>query len=491
MVIREALTFDDVLLVPAASEVLPAQVDTRTRLTKTVELGIPLISAAMDTVTEAALAIAMAQAGGMGVIHKNLKIDEQAEQVRRVKRFESGMVVNPVTIAPDATLADALGLMERHRISGIPVVQGANGNGTGRLVGILTNRDVRFATDPRQPISDLMTKDRLITVREGVNAAEAKRLLHENRIEKILVVDDAYRCVGLITVKDIEKAQKFPHACKDERGRLRVAAATGVGDDGYARAQALVDAECDVIVVDTAHGHSRGVLDAITRIKKRSNYIQVAAGNVATADGARALIEAGADCVKVGIGPGSICTTRIVAGVGVPQLTAVMDAVEAARKAGIPVIADGGIKYSGDLAKAIAAGADVGMVGSLLAGTEEAPGEVFLHQGRSYKGYRGMGSMGAMARGSADRYFQAEVSDQLKLVPEGVEGQVPYKGPVSNVVHQIVGGLRAAMGYTGCATIADFHKRAEFVRITGSGLRESHVHDIIVTREAPNYPGGQ
>jgi len=491
MTIREALTFDDVLLVPAASEVLPAQVDTRTRLTKTVELGIPLISAAMDTVTEAGLAIAMAQAGGMGVIHKNLSNDEQAEQVRRVKRFESGMVVNPVTIAPDATLADALALMERFRISGIPVVEGANGKGAGKLVGILTNRDVRFANEPRQPVHELMTKDNLVTVREGVKPDEAKRLLHQHRIEKILVVDDAYRCVGLITVKDIEKAQKFPNACKDERGRLRVAAATGVGEDGYARAMALIEAECDVIVVDTAHGHSRGVLDAITRIKKKSNYIQVAAGNVATAQGARALIDAGADCVKVGIGPGSICTTRIVAGVGVPQLTAIMDAVSAAQKAGIPVIADGGIKYSGDLAKAIAAGADVAMVGSLLAGTEEAPGEVFLYQGRSYKGYRGMGSLGAMARGSADRYFQAEVTDSLKLVPEGVEGQVPYKGPVTTVVHQIIGGLRAAMGYTGCKTIADFHKKAEFVRITGSGLRESHVHDIVVTREAPNYPGGQ
>jgi len=491
MTIREALTFDDVLLVPAASEVLPSQVDTRTRLTRTVELGIPLISSAMDTVTEAGLAIAMAQAGGLGVIHKNLSIEEQAEQVRRVKRFESGMVVNPVTIAPDQTLADAFALMERFRISGIPVVEGANGKGAGKLVGILTNRDVRFASDMRQRVAELMTKDNLVTVKEGVKPDEAKRLLHARRIEKLLVVDDAYRCVGLITVKDIEKAQKFPNAAKDERGRLRAAAATGVGEDGYARAMALVEAECDVIVVDTAHGHSRGVLDAVSRIKKMSNYIQVSAGNVATGDGARALIDAGADCVKVGIGPGSICTTRIVAGVGVPQLTAIMDAVEIAKKANVPVIADGGIKYSGDLAKAIAAGADVAMVGSLLAGTEEAPGEVFLYQGRSYKGYRGMGSMGAMARGSADRYFQAEVSDSLKLVPEGVEGQVPYKGPVSNVVHQVIGGLRAAMGYTGCKTIADFHNKAQFVRITGAGLRESHVHDIVVTREAPNYPGGQ
>ena len=487
--IREALTFDDVLLVPGASEVLPGQVDTRTRLTKTVELGIPLISAAMDTVTEAGLAIAMAQAGGMGVIHKNLGIEEQADQVRRVKRFESGMVVNPVTINPEATLADAHALMDRHHISGVPVVENSSGK-AGKLVGILTNRDVRFAADPRQKIAELMTT-KLVTVREGVKPDEAKRLLHQHRIEKILVVDDQYRCVGLITVKDIEKAQKYPNACKDERGRLRVAAATGVGEDGYARAMALIEAECDVIMVDTAHGHSKGVLDAVTRIKKQSNYVQVAAGNIATAEGARALIDAGADAVKVGIGPGSICATRIVAGVGVPQLTAIMDAVEAAHKSGTPVIADGGIKYSGDLAKALAAGASVAMVGSLLAGTEESPGEVFLYQGRSYKGYRGMGSVGAMARGSADRYFQAEVRDALKLVPEGVEGQVAYKGPAGGVVHQIIGGLRAAMGYTGCKTIDEFHAKTKFVRITGAGLRESHVHDITVTREAPNYPGGQ
>jgi len=489
--IREALTFDDVLLVPAASEVLPSQVDTRTRFTRTVELGIPLISAAMDTVTEAGLAIAMAQAGGMGVIHRNLSIEEQAEQVRRVKKFESGMVVNPVTIQPDATLADALELMARYSISGIPVVESPNAKGAGKLVGILTNRDVRFATDTRQKVAELMTKDKLVTVREGVRADEAKRLLHQHRIEKILVVDENYRCVGLITVKDIEKAQKFPNACKDERGRLRVAAATSVGEDGIKRALQLIEAECDVIVVDTAHGHSRGVLDTVNRIKKESNYTQVAAGNVATADGARALIDAGADSIKVGIGPGSICTTRIVAGVGVPQLTAVMDAVEAASKQNVPVIADGGIRYSGDLAKAIAAGAHCAMVGSLLAGTEESPGEVFLYQGRSYKGYRGMGSVGAMARGSADRYFQAEVRDALKLVPEGVEGQVPFKGPVANVVHQIVGGLRAAMGYTGCRTIPDFHAHAKFVRITGAGMRESHVHDVVVTRESPNYPVAQ
>ena len=489
--IREALTFDDVLQVPGPSDVLPGQVDTRTRLTRTVELGIPLISAAMDTVTEAGLAIAMAQAGGLGVIHKNLTIEEQAEQVRRVKKFESGMVVNPVTIAPDAPLAEALSLMERHHISGIPVVEGANGIGAGKLVGILTNRDVRFASDPREKVSALMTT-KLVTVREGVGAEEAKRLLHQHRIEKILVVDDAYRCVGLITVKDIEKAKANPNAAKDERGRLRVAAATGVGEDGLKRALALVEAECDVVVVDSSHGHSRNVLETIARIKKASNYTQILAGNVATADAARALIDAGADAVKIGIGPGSICTTRIVAGVGVPQLTAIMDAVSVAKSAGVPVIADGGIKYSGDLAKAIAAGASVGMLGSLFAGTDEAPGEVILYQGRSYKGYRGMGSIGAMSRGSADRYFQDEVRDNLKLVPEGVEGQVAYKGPAGNVVHQIIGGLRAAMGLTGSKDIAEFHNRAQFVRITGAGLRESHVHDVVVTREAPNYhPGGE
>ena len=479
----EALTFDDVLLVPAESAVLPGQVSTRTRITRAIELGIPLISAAMDTVTEAGMAIAMAQSGGIGVVHKNLSVEQQANEVRAVKKFESGMVVNPVTIGPDQTLADALGLMDRHGISGIPVTEGAG----GRLVGILTNRDVRFADDPRQPVRELMTRDKLVTVRDGVSMEEAKRLLHQHRIEKLLVVDDEFRCIGLVTVKDIEKAKKFPNACKDDQGRLRVAAATSVGDTGIARAEALVDAGADLIVVDTAHGHSRGVLDTISAIKKRSNYTQVLGGNVATGDGARALIDAGADAIKVGIGPGSICTTRIVAGVGVPQLTAILETVAVARKSNIPVIADGGIKYSGDLAKAIAAGADCAMVGGLLAGTDEAPGEVFLYQGRSYKAYRGMGSIGAMGRGSADRYFQQEVSDALKLVPEGVEGRVPYKGPVAQVIHQLVGGLRSAMGYTGCGTIAEMQRNARFLRITGAGLRESHVHDIAITREAPNY----
>ena len=483
MQIREALTFDDVLLEPAASAVLPAETSTRTRLTKTIELGIPLASAAMDTVTESSMAIAMAQAGGIGVVHKNLDIERQANEVRRVKKFESGMVVNPVTIHPDQTLADALKLMAEHRISGIPVVA----RGSGKLVGILTNRDVRFATVATEPVSQLMTKDKLVTVREGVNRDEAKRLLHQHRIEKLLVVDDAYRCIGLVTVKDIEKSQAHPFACKDEKGRLRVAAATGVGLDGMKRAEALLEAEVDVIVVDTAHGHSRGVIQAVERIKRISNYTQVIAGNVATAEGVRALIDVGADAVKIGIGPGSICTTRIVAGVGVPQLTAVLDGAEEALKSGVPVIADGGIKFSGDLAKALAAGASCAMVGSLLAGPDESPGEVFLYQGRSYKSYRGMGSVGAMARGSADRYFQQEVNDSLKLVPEGVEGRVPYKGSAGTVIHQLVGGLRAAMGYTGNASILDLQKNAKFLRITNAGLRESHVHDIIVTREAPNY----
>jgi len=484
MEIREALTFDDVLLEPAASAVLPTGTDTRTRLTGRIELGIPLISSAMDTVTESQMAIAMAQSGGMGVIHKNLDAPRQAEEVRRVKKFESGMVINPLTIHPEQTLADALSLMEQHQISGFPVTE----RGSGKLVGILTNRDVRFASDRNQPVRELMTRDRLITVKDSVDRAEAKRLLHQYRIEKLLVVDEAYRCVGLITVKDIEKAQRFPHACKDEHGRLRVAAATGIGSEGLKRAEALLEAEVDVIVIDTAHGHSAGVVSAVAAVKRLSNACQLVAGNVATAAGARALIDAGADAIKVGIGPGSICTTRVVAGVGVPQLTALMDAVGEARKSNIPVIADGGIKYSGDLAKAIAAGADCCMVGALLAGTDESPGEVFLYQGRSYKSYRGMGSLGAMARGSADRYFQQEVREALKLVPEGVEGRVPYKGPASNVIHQLVGGLRAAMGYTGNATLPEMQNRCRFLRITGAGLRESHVHDVAVTREAPNYP---
>ncbi len=482
MEIREALTFDDVLLKPAASSVLPMAAETRTRLTRNIELGIPLLSAAMDTVTEAPLAIAMAQAGGMGVVHRNLDIEAQAEEVRKVKRFESGMVVNPITITPSDTLADALALMRLHAISGIPVVQK-----NGKLAGILTNRDVRFASDPNQPVAELMTKANLVTVPDGTDRQDAKRLLHQHRIEKLLVIDDDYHCIGLITVKDIEKAQLHPDACKDEQGRLRVAAATGTGDKGLARAEALFDAGVDVLVIDTAHGHSEGVLKGVEQARRLSNYTQIVAGNVATGEGAKALIDAGADAVKVGIGPGSICTTRIVAGVGVPQLTAIMSAVEAAAKSGVPVIADGGIKYSGDLAKAIAGGADCAMIGSLLAGTDEAPGDVVLYQGRSYKSYRGMGSLGAMARGSADRYFQQEVSDSLKLVPEGVEGRVPYKGPVANVIHQLVGGLKAAMGYTGSRTIPDMQSRAEFFRITGAGLRESHVHDITVTRESPNY----
>ena len=483
---REALTFDDVLLRPGLSEVMPGEVDLRSRVTKTISLNIPIISSAMDTVTEARLAIAMAQAGGIGVIHRNLEPEEQAAHVRQVKKFESGMVVNPVTIAPTATLADAFELMARNGISGIPVVEGSGRS--GKLVGILTNRDVRFATNMRQPISELMTKENLVVVRDGVSQDEAKRLLHHHRIEKLLVVDDAYHCVGLITVKDIEKAVANPNSNKDEHGRLRVAAATTVGDKGFARSEALIDAGVDLVVVDTAHGHSQHVLNAVARIKRLSNHVQVVAGNVATGEATKALIDVGADAIKVGIGPGSICTTRIVAGVGVPQLTAIMDSVEAAKAQDIPVITDGGIKYSGDLAKAIAAGAAVAMVGSLLAGTDEAPGEVFLWQGRSYKSYRGMGSVGAMAQGSADRYFQAEVNDRLKLVPEGIEGQVPYKGPVGAVLHQLAGGLRAAMGYVGAATVADLHEKAQFVRISGASLRESHVHDVTITRESPNYP---
>jgi IMP dehydrogenase len=487
-----ALTFDDVLLQPGHSEVMPGQTDIRTKIAQDIELNLPIISSAMDTVTESRLAIAMAQAGGMGVIHRNLSPEIQAEEVRQVKKFESGMVVNPVTIGPNATLAEAQALMARHHISGIPVVEVSNNSAdmTGKLVGILTNRDVRFADNPNQKIYELMTKDRLITVKENVDQNEAKHLLHQHRIEKLLVVDDRGHCIGLITVKDIEKSQLNPHAAKDAQGRLRAAAATSVGDDGFERAERLIDAGVDVLVIDTAHGHSQRVLDAVGRAKTLSNSVRILAGNVATRDGAQALIDAGADAVKVGIGPGSICTTRIVAGVGVPQLSAILDAVDVANKSAIPVIADGGIKYSGDLAKALAAGASAAMIGSLLAGTEESPGEVYLHQGRSFKAYRGMGSVGAMARGSADRYFQAEVSDTLKLVPEGIEGQVPYKGAVSAVLHQLAGGLRASMGYVGGRNLAEFRERATFVRISSAGLRESHAHDVTITRESPNYASG-
>ena len=476
------LTFDDVLLRPAASDVMPGQADTRTRVTRSIALNIPMMSAAMDTVTEADMAIVMAQLGGLGVLHRNLTIEEQAAAVRQVKRFESGMVVNPITIAPEATLADAQALMARHRISGIPVVESS-----GKLAGILTNRDVRFAENPMQPVSELMTRDNLAVVPADVDQEGARRLLHQRRIEKLLVVDEAYHCIGLITVKDIEKAVTYPTATKDEAGRLRVAAATTVGDKGWERTQALIDAGCDLIVIDTAHGHNRDVGRAVERVRAISNEIQIVAGNVATAEATRALIDAGADAVKVGIGPGSICTTRIVAGVGVPQLTAIKEAAEEAAKSGVPVIADGGLRTSGDVAKALAAGAGCVMIGSLLAGTEEAPGETFLFQGRAYKSYRGMGSVGAMARGSADRYFQQEIKDSLKLVPEGIEGQVPFKGPAKDVIHQLVGGVKAAMGYTGSQTLDDL-KKAKFVRSSNAGLRESHVHDVAITREAPNYP---
>lgn len=481
---REALTFDDVLLEPRELDVLPSQARTETRVTQKITLGIPLLSAAMDTVTEAEMAIAMAQAGGLGVLHRNLTPEEQAAEVTRVKKFESGMVVNPLTIAPHQSLADALDLMNEYKISGIPVTEQ-----NGKLVGILTNRDVRFASRLDQPVSELMTRENLVTVREAVDQEEAKRLLHSHRIEKLVVVDENYRCVGLITVKDMEKAQLHPNAAKDQQGRLRVAAASTVGDAGYERAAALIEAGVDLLVIDTAHGHSKQVSAAVERIKREFPEAQIMAGNVATGEGTKALIDAGADAVKVGIGPGSICTTRIVAGVGVPQLTAIIDAVEVAQKHNIPITADGGIKYSGDLAKAIAAGASCAMVGSMLAGTTEAPGEVFLYQGRSYKAYRGMGSVGAMARGSADRYFQADIAETQKLVPEGIEGQIPFKGSAEAVVHQLIGGLRAAMGYTGSATIDIFQERARFVKMTSASLSESHVHDVVITREAPNYPG--
>ncbi|MBK0397709.1 IMP dehydrogenase [Limibaculum sp. M0105] len=481
MEIREALTFDDVLLVPGASEVMPAEADTRTRITAAIELNIPLLSSAMDTVTEAPMAIAMAQAGGMGVIHRNLDIEAQASAVRQVKRFESGIVYNPITLRPDQTLADAQALQKQYSITGFPVV-----DGEGRLAGILTNRDMRFSEDVKTPVSALMTAENLAVVREPVDLDEAKRMLQARRIEKLLVVNDRGECTGLLTVKDIQKAVLNPIACKDAMGRLRVAAASTVGDAGFERSMALIDAGVDLIVIDTAHGHSGSVGRAVERIKARSNSVQVVAGNVATAEATRALIDAGADAIKVGIGPGSICTTRIVAGVGVPQMTAVMDCANEAARTGQPVIADGGIKFSGDLAKAIAAGAHCAMVGSILAGTDEAPGEIFLYQGRSFKSYRGMGSVGAMARGSADRYFQKEVANE-KLVPEGVEGQVPYKGAVGSVLHQLVGGLRAAMGYTGHRTIDAMRGKCRFVKITNAGLRESHVHDVMITRESPNY----
>ena len=475
------LTFDDVLLQPCESSVLPSQADTRSLLTREIPLNIPILSSAMDTVTDADMAIAMAHLGGIGVLHRNMEVEAQVAAVRAVKRFESGMVVNPITMRPEQTLAEALELMEANRISGIPIVEAS-----GKLAGILTNRDVRFAENPKQPVSELMTRDNLAKVAAGTSQEDAQRILHQRRIEKLLVVDEHDHCVGLITVKDIEKSVASPLATKDSEGRLRVAAATTVGDAGFARSEALIDAGCDCIVIDTAHGHNRDVANAVERVKGLSNSVQIIAGNVATAEATRALADAGADAVKVGIGPGSICTTRIVAGVGVPQLTAIMAAASAAK--GMPVIADGGIRTSGDIAKALAAGASTVMVGSLLAGTDEAPGETFLYQGRAYKSYRGMGSVGAMARGSADRYFQQDIKDHLKLVPEGIEGRVPYKGPVRDIIHQLVGGVKAAMGYTGSMTIAELQSRARFVRITNAGLSESHVHDVAITREAPNYP---
>lgn len=483
MEIREGLTFDDVLLEPGASDVMPTQVDVSTRFTREISLNIPLVSAAMDTVTESRLAIAMAQAGGIGVLHRNLTVEEQADHVREVKRYESGMVINPMTIHPDTTLGEVRQIKARRKISGFPVVDDA-----GKLCGILTNRDMRFEGRDDIPAKALMTHENLVTVKEGVGQAEARDLLRRHKIERLIVVDDDYRAVGLITVKDMEKSQAHPNAAKDAQGRLLVAAASTVGDAGYERSMALVDAGVDVVVIDTAHGHNAEVAKAVQRVKRETNRVQIVAGNIATYDGARALIDAGADAVKVGIGPGSICTTRIVAGVGVPQLTAIADAVRAAAGTDVPVVADGGIKYSGDLAKALAMGASVAMMGSVFAGVDEAPGEVFLYQGRSYKSYRGMGSLGAMGQGSADRYFQKDVKDALKLVPEGIEGQVPYKGPIAPILHQMIGGLRAAMGYVGAPTLPLFRERARFIRITGAGLRESHVHDVMITREAPNYP---
>jgi len=482
--IREALTFDDVLLVPGASEVQPNEVDTSTQLTKKIRLHLPILSAAMDTVTECDMAIAMAQAGGLGILHRNMEIEAQVNEVRKVKRFESGMVVDPITINPNATLEEALFVMQQNRISGIPVTEE-----NGELVGILTNRDVRFADNPLQPVRELMTAENLVKVYNTVEKDQARKLLHQNRIEKLLIVDDNEKCIGLVTVKDIEKSQNFPNATKDDQGSLRVGAAVGTGDiNGVERALAMAGAGLDLVVVDTAHGHSKGVLETVRTIRKNApSSLQIMAGNIATGDAAKALIDAGADAVKVGIGPGSICTTRVVAGVGVPQLTAIMDVAAVCAKKGIPVIADGGIKYSGDFAKAIAAGADAAMMGGVFAGTDEAPGEVILYQGRSYKSYRGMGSVGAMVKGSADRYFQGGVTQSNKLVPEGIEGRVPYKGPISTVVHQMVGGLRAAMGYTGAKDIKDMKDNAEFIRMTGAVFKESHVHDVTITREAPNY----
>jgi IMP dehydrogenase len=484
MKIRQAITFDDVLLQPGPSEVMPSNVDTSTFLTKSIALNIPLLSAAMDTVTEARLAIAMAQAGGIGVVHRNLTIEEQAGQVTQVKKYESGVVMNPVTIAPTASLKELNDIKGRTGFSGVPVVEE-----DGTVVGIITNRDTRFVDDLNARVADLMTRE-VVSVTMEAPIEDARQLLHRHRIERLVITDEDGKCVGLLTVKDMEKAQLNPNAAKDERGRLRVAAASTVGDAGYERTEALIEAGVDAVVIDTAHGHSRSVIDAVSRVKKLSNSVQVVAGNVATGDATRALIDAGADCVKVGIGPGSICTTRIVAGVGVPQLTAIEECANAAAKTGTPIIADGGIKFSGDFAKAMAAGASTAMMGSAFAGTEEAPGEVFLFQGRSYKAYRGMGSLGAMSRGSADRYFQKEVESD-KLVPEGIEGQVPFKGPVGNILHQMVGGLRAAMGYVGAKTITELHEKAEFVQITNAGLSESHVHDVTMTREAPNYSIGR
>ena len=483
MEIREALTFDDVLLVPAQSSVLPSTADTRTQVTKSISLNIPLLSSAMDTVTEARMAIAMAQSGGMGVIHRNLDLDEQARQVRRVKRFESGIVYNPVTLTPEQTLADAKALQERYRVTGFPVVQ------DGRVVGIVTNRDMRFATDPKTPVSAMMSTENLAILQEPADPREAKQLMAARRIEKLLVTDSAGKLTGLLTLKDLEQAVLNPSACKDDLGRLRVAAASTVGDAGFERTMALIEAGADMVVIDTAHGHSEGVALAVARAKEVAGKTQIIAGNVATAAATTTLIEAGADAIKVGIGPGSICTTRMVAGVGVPQLTAIMDCASAALPHDIPVIADGGIKFSGDFAKAIAAGASCAMVGSMIAGTDESPGEVILYQGRSFKSYRGMGSLGAMARGSADRYFQKDAASD-KLVPEGIEGQVPYKGAAGTVLHQLVGGLRAAMGYTGCASVDQMRKNCSFVKITGAGLKESHVHDVQITRESPNYRVG-